>query len=209
IVDRVRILGNYSSGKMGFSLADECTMRGAQVILVAGPVQRETRYPLYRRVDVESAAEMLEAAVSLFPRADAAILCAAVADYTPVEVAEQKMKREERGLLTIQMQPTADIAARLGEMKAAAPHPKVLVGFALETEEEEANALSKLSRKHFDFIVLNSLNDVGAGFRVDTNKITILDGKTKVAYPLKPKVDVAADIVDRLVKSLDHPEATR
>ncbi|MCD8309860.1 MAG: bifunctional phosphopantothenoylcysteine decarboxylase/phosphopantothenate--cysteine ligase CoaBC [Prevotellaceae bacterium] len=203
-LDPVRFIGNYSSGKMGFALADECTMRGAQVILVTGPVQRQTRFPLYRRVDVESASEMLQAATSLFGRADAAILCAAVADYTPVEVADQKMKREELGLLTIQLQPTADIAARLGAMKVASQHKKVLVGFALETESEETNALSKLERKHFDFIVLNSLNDAGAGFRCDTNKITILDGKSKVAYPLKSKTEVAADIVDRLVSALDN-----
>lgn len=200
-IDPVRFIGNYSSGKMGFALADECAARGAKVILVAGPVQQKTHYPLYQRHDVESAAEMFDTVVSLFGNVDAAILSAAVADYTPERVADQKIKREKTGEMTLDLKPTQDIAAYLGNLKKQCPG-KVLVGFALETNDELSHAEDKLKRKNFDFIVLNSLNDKGAGFRCDTNKISIIDPKGKNDYPLKPKTEVAADIVNRLVESL-------
>ena len=202
-IDPVRFIGNYSSGKMGFALADECVSRGAKVILVSGPVQLQTRYPMYRRVDVESAEEMYQAATSVFPEVDAAILCAAVADYTPVHVAGEKIKREQTGDMTLSLKATRDIAAALAKQKAGLCERKVLVGFALETQNEQQNAKDKLERKHLDFIVLNSLKDKGAGFRCDTNKITIIDAEGQTEYPLKPKTEVAGDIVDRLVEVLN------
>lgn len=203
-IDPVRFIGNYSSGKMGFALADECASRGARVLLVTGPVQRDTRYPMAERRDVESAAQMYEAAISLFPQADAAILCAAVADYTPEHVADEKIKREKTGDMTLALKPTQDIAAALGRMKADSTERKVLVGFALETHNEQQNAEDKLKRKNLDFIVLNSLNDKGAGFRYDTNKVTIIDAEGRREYPLKTKDEVAVDIVDRLVEILNQ-----
>ena len=202
-IDPVRFVGNYSSGKMGFALADECASRGAKVILVSGPVQLQTRYPMYRRVDVESAEEMYQAATSAFPEADAAILCAAVADYAPAHVADEKIKREQTGDMTLALKATRDIAAALGKQKACLGERKVLVGFALETQNEQQNAKDKLERKNLDFIVLNSLNDKGAGFRCDTNKITIIDAESRTEYPLKSKAEVAGDIVDRLVEVLN------
>ena len=202
-IDPVRFIGNYSSGKMGFALADECVSRGAKVILVSGPVQLQTRYPMYRRVDVESAEEMYQAATSVFPEVDAAILCAAVADYTPAHVAGEKIKREQTGDMTLSLKATRDIAAALAKQKAGLCERKVLVGFALETQNEQQNAKDKLERKHLDFIVLNSLKDKGAGFRCDTNKITIIDAEGQTEYPLKPKTEVAGDIVDRLVEVLN------
>ena len=202
-IDPVRFIGNYSSGKMGFALADECASRGAKVILVSGPVQLRTRYPMYQRIDVESAEEMYQAATSAFPEADAAILCAAVADYTPVCVADEKIKREQTGDMTLELKATRDIAAALAKQKVGLGERKVLVGFALETQNEQQNARDKLERKHLDFIVLNSLKDKGAGFRCDTNKITIIDSEGQAEYPLKPKTEVAGDIVDRLVEVLN------
>ena len=202
-IDPVRFVGNYSSGKMGFALADECASRGAKVILVSGPVQLQTRYPMYRRVDVESAEEMYQAATSAFPEADAAILCAAVADYAPAHVADEKIKREQTGDMTLALKATRDIAAALGKQKACLGERKVLVGFALETQNEQQNAKDKLERKNLDFIVLNSLNDKGAGFRCDTNKITIINAEGRTEYPLKSKAEVAGDIVDRLVEVLN------
>ena len=199
----IRFIGNYSSGKMGFALADECASRGARVLLVTGPVQRDTRYPMAERRNVESAAQMYEAATSLFPQADAAILCAAVADYTPEHVADEKIKREKTGDMTLALKPTQDIAAALGRMKADSTERKVLVGFALETHNEQQNAEDKLKRKNLDFIVLNSLNDKGAGFRYDTNKVTLIDAEGRREYPLKTKDEVAADIVDRLAEVLN------
>lgn len=203
-IDPVRFIGNYSSGKMGFALADECASRGARVLLVTGPVQRDTRYPMAERRDVESAAQMYEAATSLFPQADAAILCAAVADYMPEHVADEKIKREKTGDMTLALKPTQDIAAALGRMKADSNERKVLVGFALETHNEQQNAEDKLKRKNLDFIVLNSLNDKGAGFRCDTNKVTLIDAEGRREYPLKTKDEVAADIVDRLAEVLNQ-----
>ena len=199
-IDPVRFIGNYSSGKMGFALAEECARRGAEVYLVAGPVQQEVSHSAIRRVDVESAAEMYEQAMQRFPEMDAAILCAAVADFTPECVADEKIKREGDDL-TLRLKPTRDIAACLGKVKK--PEQK-LVGFALETNDEQQHAEGKLERKNFDFIVLNSLNDAGAGFRHDTNKISIIDRREKTDYPLKPKTEVAQDIIDRLVQELKN-----
>lgn len=198
-IDPVRFIGNYSSGKMGFALADECAGRGAKVILVTGPVQQTTHFPMYRYHEVESARQMYDVAYALFKEADAAILSAAVADYTPEEVADEKIKREKTGGMTLRLKPTQDIAAALGKLKDATEKRKILAGFALETNDERHNAESKLNRKNLDFIVLNSLNDEGAGFRCDTNKICIIDREGTTDYPLKSKVEVAKDIVDRLV----------
>ena len=203
-MDPVRFIGNYSSGKMGFALADECASRGAKVILVSGPVQRQTYYPMYRRCDVESAQQMYEAATAAFPECDAAILSAAVADYTPEQVVDEKIKREKTGAMTLQLKPTHDIAATLGQLKRTDYADKVLVGFALETNDEQQHAEDKLERKNLDFIVLNSLRDKGAGFRCDTNKVTIIDRAGRTDFPLKTKAEVATDIVDRLVAVLNE-----
>jgi phosphopantothenoylcysteine decarboxylase/phosphopantothenate--cysteine ligase len=198
-IDPVRFIGNYSSGKMGYALAEECANRGAEVVLVSGPVTLQVHHPNIRRVNVESAQEMYEAAKEAYADANAGILCAAVADFTPAEPADQKIKREKDDLV-LQLKPTQDIAASLGASKKDG---QVLVGFALETNDEAANAQGKLERKKFDFIVLNSLNDQGAGFRVDTNKITIIDHEGATPYPLKSKTEVAKDIIDRLVATMN------
>lgn len=196
-IDPVRFIGNYSSGKMGFALAEECAARGARVILVAGPVQMQAHHPAIQRVNVETAAEMLKASLEAFSSADAAILCAAVADFTPDQAASSKIKRE-RGEQTLHLIPTQDIAATLGAAKR--PGQRV-VGFALETDNEESHAREKLVRKHLDFIVLNSLRDAGAGFRCDTNKVTILSAQEVKKYPLKTKSEVAKDIIDTLCQT--------
>ena len=195
-IDPVRFIGNYSSGKMGFALAEECAARGAEVTLVAGPVQLQTNHPNIRRIDVESCAENYAATTEAFKEAHAAILCAAVADFTPENTSDTKIKREADDLV-LQLKPTQDIAAALGRMKQ--PH-QCLVGFALETNDEVAHAQDKLQRKNLDFIVLNSLRDAGAGFRHDTNKITIISATESKEYPLKTKSEVAKDIVDELSK---------
>lgn len=194
-LDPVRFIGNFSTGKMGFALAEACAARGAEVELVAGPVSLTTNHPRVHRTDVESAAEMYNAATALFPTVDAAILCAAVADYTPAAVAKSKMKREGEGL-RLELLPTRDIAAALGAMKR---DDQRLVGFALETDNEEHNAEGKLAKKHLDFIVLNSLRDKGAGFAHDTNKVTIITASGEhLQFPLKTKHEVAIDIVNCL-----------
>ena len=193
-IDPVRFIGNYSSGKMGFALAEECAARGAEVTLVAGPVQMKTLHPGIRRIDVESCAEMFAVTTEAFQEADAAILCAAVADFAPETTADTKIKREGDDLV-LRLKPTHDIAAALGRMKQSHQH---LVGFALETHDEMAHAQDKLQRKNLDFIVLNSLGDAGAGFRHDTNKITIISKESAKEYPLKAKTAVAKDIVDAL-----------
>ena len=198
-IDPVRFIGNYSSGKMGFALAEECARRGAQVTLIAGPVQLKTQHSRIRRIDVESAGEMSVASKKYFAEADAGILCAAVADFRPEVVADKKIKREKEEELTLHLQATEDIAASLGALKGK---NQLLVGFALETNNEQQNAEGKLERKNFDFIVLNSLNDAGAGFRYDTNKISIIDRKGRTDYPLKSKTEVAQDIIDRLSDEL-------
>lgn len=198
-IDPVRFIGNYSSGKMGYALAEACASRGAEVVLVSGPVTLQTVHPNIHRIDVENAAEMHRATADAFKDADAGILCAAVADFTPEQVADQKIKREKDDLV-LRLKPTCDIAASLGKEKRP---DQLLVGFALETCDEVSHAQDKLARKNFDFIVLNSLNDKGAGFRCDTNKITIIDRAEAVSYPLKRKQEVAEDIVDKL-SSLFH-----
>lgn len=199
-IDPVRFIGNYSSGKMGFALAEACAAQGAEVTLIAGPVSLATVHPNIRRIDVESADEMYEAAMAAYPQADAGILCAAVADYRPEVQADEKIKRESKGDITLHLVPNKDIAASLGAIKREG---QVLVGFALETNNEATNAESKLKRKNLDFIVLNSLRDAGAGFRCDTNKISIIDNKGEsTGYPLKSKQGVATDIVNKLATLL-------
>lgn len=198
-IDPVRFIGNYSSGKMGYALAEECADRGAEVVLVSGPVNLKTSTPNISRVDVESAGDMYSAAVKFFPECDAAILCAAVADYTVEHQADKKIKREGNDLV-LSLKPTKDIARELGRMKK---DNQRLVGFALETNDEMQNAERKLESKNLDFIVLNSLNDKGAGFRTDTNKITIIGRYGNVQrFPLKMKNEVASDIVDNLQEIL-------
>ena len=198
-IDPVRFIGNYSSGKMGLAIAEELAGRGAEVVLVCGPVNLKTCHPAIRRVDVESAAQMYEVTSKEFVNSDVAVLSAAVADFTPKEKADHKIKRGKDDLL-LELLPTKDIAAELGRIKTAS---QLLIGFALETNDEEINALSKMQRKNLDMIVLNSLNDKGAGFSVDTNKVTILDkAGDKTVYELKTKVEVAKDIVDQIASRL-------
>lgn len=193
-IDPVRFIGNYSSGKMGFALAEECAARGAKVELIAGPVNLTTHHPNIFRTNVESAQQMYEAAIEKFKTANAAILCAAVADFTMTQTACEKIKRQGESL-TLELQPTQDIAAALGTAKTS---QQKLVGFALETTDEHNNARLKLKKKNLDFIVLNSLNDKGAGFQYDTNRITILNNDKEYPYPLKNKTEVARDIIDFL-----------
>jgi len=193
-IDPVRFIGNYSSGKMGFALAKECARRGADVTLIAGPVHLDCPMAHIRRIDVESCQQMYEAAVETFPSCDAAILCAAVADFRPATVAEQKIKRDGDELV-LHLTPNPDIAAQLGRMKQKR---QVLVGFALETNNEQANAQHKLQKKNLDFIVLNSLRHEGTCFKSDDNQITILSGEGQKDFPKKPKTEVARDIIDEL-----------
>ena len=196
-IDPVRFIGNYSSGKMGFALAEECSRRGAKVVLVAGPVSLTCTENI-QRVDVESCKEMYEAAVGEFPNCDAAILCAAVADFRPEEIAEQKIKRVGDDLL-LKLKPTQDIAATFGTMKGEGQR---IVAFALETNEEESNAQRKLEKKNADFIVLNSTRIPGTTFQADDNQITIINKEGKKSYAKKPKTEVARDIIDELVSIL-------
>ena len=194
-IDPVRFIGNYSSGKMGFALAEVCAERGADVTLIAGPVSLQALHPNIKRIDVESAEEMYDVVVDKYPNMSAAIMCAAVADYAPEIRNEAKIKRTGDDLL-LRLKPNKDIAAALGRMKKTG---QVLVGFALETNDEEENAWIKLNRKNLDFIVLNSLQDKGAGFKCDTNKITIIEKSgNKLGFETKAKKEVAADIVDVL-----------
>ncbi|MDE6003381.1 MAG: bifunctional phosphopantothenoylcysteine decarboxylase/phosphopantothenate--cysteine ligase CoaBC [Prevotella sp.] len=195
-IDPVRFIGNYSSGKMGFALAEECVRRGAEVTLIAGPVNSQLKNERLRIIDVESCEEMYQAAVKHFPQQDAAILCAAVADFRPEHVAEQKIKREKDDLI-IRLQPTHDIAAQLGQMKRDG---QLLVGFALETNDEEANAQKKLEKKNLDLIVLNSLRNKGTCFQSDENQISIISRNGQRNYNKKPKREVARDIIDELSK---------
>ena len=194
-IDPVRFIGNYSSGKMGYAIAEECAKRGARVELVSGPTHLSVSHPLVNLTRVEGAEEMYEACMKAFPESDAAILSAAVADFTPATKADAKIKRE-KGVQVITLNPTHDIAAALG---AAKTEVQKLVGFALETNDEETNAQHKLEKKNLDFIVLNSLRDEGAGFNYDTNKVTIIQRNgQQQQYPLKSKAEVATDIVDTL-----------
>ena len=193
-IDPVRFIGNYSSGKMGFALAEECAAKGAEVILIAGPVSLNTANSGIKRIDVESCEEMYNAAIDNFPSCDAAILCAAVADFRPEHVADKKIKREEDDLI-LRLAPTHDIAAELGKKKN---NKQILVGFALETNDEDNNAKSKLERKNLDFIVLNSLRNEGTCFRSDENQIKIISRDGAKVFPKKKKNEVAADIVEEL-----------
>lgn len=192
-IDPVRFIGNYSSGKMGFALAEECLSRGASVTLIAGPVSLSCSQGI-NRIDVESCEEMRNAAVEAFATADIGILCAAVADFRPERQADKKIKR---GIddMTLRLCPTHDIAAELGQSKRDC---QLLIGFALETNDEQSNAESKLKKKNFDFIVLNSLRNEGTCFKSDENKISIVSPEGSKDFAKKPKAEVAKDIVDEI-----------
>lgn len=202
-IDPVRFIGNYSSGKMGFALAEECRKRGAEVTLVAGPVALQC-HPNIHRIDVESCEEMFNAATEAFANEDAAILCAAVADFKPAQVNDVKIKREGDGL-HIDLVPTQDIAATLGKMKTERQR---IVAFALETNNEEKNAEEKLRKKNADFIVLNSTRIPGTTFRSDDNQIAIISAEGRTNYPKKSKDKVAADIIDQLQRLLNETDNT-
>ena len=196
-IDPVRFIGNYSSGKMGYALAEECYRRGAEVTLISGPVSLSCSEGI-KRIDVESCKEMYEQATKAFPQQNAAILCAAVADFKPENVAETKIKREKDDLL-IRLKPTQDIASTLGKMKTS---DQRIIAFALETNNEELNAKQKLEKKNADFIVMNSTRNPGTTFQSDENQITIIHKEGKKEYAKKPKTDVAKDIVDELATLL-------
>lgn len=199
-IDPVRFIGNYSSGKMGYAIAEECANRGAKVTLVSGPVSIKCIHKNVDIIKVESAEEMYKASVEAFAESDVAILSAAVADYAPVDVATSKIKREKQEIPVIKLKKNPDIAASLGQIKKSG---QILVGFALETDNEVQNALDKIKRKNLDFIVLNSLADKNAGFGVDTNKVTIIDqNASSIDYDLKSKKEVAKDIINHLVAKL-------
>ena len=196
-IDPVRFIGNYSSGKMGYALAEECYRRGAEVTLISGPVSLSCSEGI-RRIDVESCEEMYEQATRAFPQQHAAILCAAVADFKPENVAETKIKREKDDLF-LRLKPTQDISSTLGKMKTS---DQRIVAFALETNDEEQNAKHKLEKKNADFIVMNSTRNPGTTFQSDENQITIIHKEGKKEYAKKPKTDVAKDIVDELATLL-------
>ena len=193
-IDPVRFIGNYSSGKMGYALAEACALQGASVTLVSGPVHLDINVTGIERINVENAKEMYEATTTRFADTDIAILCAAVADFRPTPLSDTKIKRE-KDLLHLSLEPTQDIAASLGKMKK---ENQRIIGFALETDDEEHNALDKLKRKNLDLIVLNSLKNEGAGFMVDTNQVTILSSHSRTSFPCKPKQEVAEDIIAAL-----------
>ena len=200
-IDPVRFIGNYSSGKMGFALAEDCVRRGAQVTLIAGPVSAQlspTASQLVNRISVESCQDMYDAATKIFPKCDAAILCAAVADFRPDHMANQKIKREGDAL-QLRLTPNPDIAAELGRMKREG---QLLVGFALETNDEQANAQKKLQKKNLDFIVLNSLRNEGTCFQSDENQISIISASNQLDFDRKSKQNVAHDIIDYLATRL-------
>jgi phosphopantothenoylcysteine decarboxylase/phosphopantothenate--cysteine ligase len=198
-IDPVRFIGNHSSGKMGFAIASAAANLGAEVYLISGPSHQQIQHSFVHRIDVQTADEMYTAAHRYFKEVDIAIMSAAVADYTPSKVAAQKIKKKD-ALLSIQLTPTKDILASLGALKKH----QFLVGFALETDNELANAKGKLQRKNLDAIVLNSLQDKGAGFATDTNKITIIDTKlNEKTFELKSKVAVAKDIMNEIIKQID------
>lgn len=195
-IDPVRFIGNYSSGKMGFALAEECALRGAEVTLIAGPVSVKSTVQGIHRIDVESCEEMYQASTKAFTDCDAAILCAAVADFRPRAISDQKIKREKDDLV-IHLQPTHDIAAELGRSKHDG---QILVGFALETNDEEANAQQKLKKKNLDFIVLNSLRNKGTCFQSDENQISIISTSGRQDFDKKDKKAVATDIIDAMAR---------
>ena len=199
-LDPVRFIGNHSSGKMGMAIAEELANRGAQVKLVLGPSKLSTNHSLIETIRVQSAQEMYEASKKEFDHCDGGILAAAVADYRPKTVSDKKIKKSANSL-TLELEKTIDIAASLGKVKRK---DQLLVGFALETNNEKANAEAKLKKKNFDFIVLNSLNDKGAGFNHDTNKISIIRKDNKIKdFKLKTKKAVAIDIVDEITEFLE------
>lgn len=203
-IDPVRFIGNYSTGKMGYAIAHQLALAGACVTLVSGPVGIKAVHPQVKVRSVESAAQMHQACLEVFPQTDGAVMCAAVADFTPLRYADSKIKRTGDQLV-IELKPTPDIAADLGRLKS---DRQLLVGFALETHNELSNAFAKLERKNLDLIVLNSLNDPGAGFGVDTNKITLIGKNNNPAfYELKSKAEVAADIVAAIVSQMEQKAA--
>ncbi len=202
-LDPVRFLSNHSTGKMGYAIAGELATRGARVALISGRTNLAAPAGV-ERIDVLSAEEMYRAVMERFPQADGAVMCAAVADYTPAQVSTTKLKKGE-GDLVIRLKRTKDIAAEAGRTKGGR-----LVGFALETDHERDNALDKMRRKHFDFIVLNSLRDPGAGFAGDTNKITLMDAQGGIdEYPLETKSAAAVRIADRIERWFSDRPATR
>lgn len=203
-IDPVRFIGNNSSGKMGFAIAESLATKGASVKLIAGPTHLNTKNCNIERIDVKSAEQMYNATVKEFEQADVAILSAAVADYTPKNVFSQKVKKADN-VLNIELQPTKDILAQLGRMKT---DKQTLVGFALETNDEENNAKQKLSKKNLDFIVLNSLNDKNACFGFDTNKVTIIDSNGNMTKTdLKSKSEIAEDVVSKLIDTIKEKES--
>lgn len=197
-IDPVRFIGNYSTGKMGYALAEEAASRGAKVTLVSGPVSIKAKHPSISVINIESAREMHDQCIKQFPSSDIAIMCAAVADYAPENTATEKIKREKDEIPVIKLVKNPDIAASLGQIKTEG---QKLIGFALETNNEVTNAQDKLKRKNLDAIVLNSLQDKGAGFGTDTNKISIFFANgNRQDFPLKSKTEVAKDIIDAILK---------
>ncbi len=197
-IDPVRFIGNYSTGKMGYAIAEEVANRGAKVILISGPVAIKTSHPAISVISIESAKEMHAQCIKNFSSADIAIMCAAVADYAPETTALEKIKREKDDIPVIKLVKNPDIAAALGQVKT---EKQKLIGFALETNNEIANAQDKLKRKNLDAIVLNSLQDKGAGFGTDTNKVSIFFANgNRQDFPMKSKIDVAKDIIDAILK---------
>lgn len=196
-IDPVRFIGNFSTGKMGYAIAEEAARRGADVTIVSGPVSIAPHNPAIKVIKVESAAQMLDACLAQFDSSDIAIMTAAVADYAPETMAQNKIKREKDETPTIRLKKNKDIAATLGARKRPG---QILIGFALETDHELDNATEKMTRKHLDMIVLNSLRDTGAGFGYDTNKVTIIkaDG-SETSFPLRPKSEVAKDVIDNIL----------
>jgi phosphopantothenoylcysteine decarboxylase / phosphopantothenate---cysteine ligase len=196
-IDPVRYIGNHSTGKMGYAIAEASAMEGADVILVSGPSGLEINHPNIQKIDVTSASEMAAACVEQYESCRVGIMTAAVADFTPKVKAAEKIKSSSENTI-IELEPTTDIAAALGKVKR---EDQVLVGFALETENEKDNALEKIRKKNFDFIVLNSLRDNGAGFGYDTNKVCIIDTDNNVyEFELKSKKEVAGDIINKLIE---------
>ena len=198
-IDPVRFIGNHSTGKMGFALAEAFADRGFDVLLIAGPVHIVAVNPAIKRIDVVSADDMYRAVMQHFAESDVGVFCAAVADFTPTVAADHKIKRKTDDLV-IRLKPTQDIAAAAGRQKRQG---QFIVGFALETDDEEANAVDKMQRKNLDMIVLNSLNDQGAGFGYDTNKVTVIERNgRRTDLPLQSKTEVARRIVEAVVEKL-------
>lgn len=199
-IDPVRFIGNRSSGKMGYAIAEVLAEKGAEVVLISGPVAIHPKHSNIRLVKVETASEMYVACLAEFDQMEIGIYAAAVSDYTPKQVSESKIKKQENELV-LELVKTKDILKEMGRIKKAS---QILVGFALETDNEEANAQEKVTKKNLDFVVLNSLNDQGAGFATDTNKITIIDKYNIITkFELKQKRKVAEDIIDYLTKFID------